>query len=264
MGTGTSHPVLHSRVSAVAVRNPSLAGRGTPLQRSSDRTDYIAPKPAIQTKPLMPARRAAPLLLATPGCGSAVVECAFALANIAYDCEAVDYSPGSPTRGRLLEVNPLGQVPALVLPDKQVLTESLAILHYVNDVAPQAGLIPPPGDISRAPFYRWAVFLVAAVYPTFTYGDDPRKWVADEAGAKLLRESTDRHREALLRQMEASAAGPWFLGKRVSAIDLYLLAMTHWRPGRMWFAAHAPALLDIASRAGNLEVLAPIVKRNFG
>ncbi len=122
----------------------------------------------------MPTPAAHPLLIGSKACGNAIVELAFALAGLPCDCEEVDYSPGSPTRGRLLAVNPLGQVPALVLPDGRVLTESLAMLHYVDDRAPKAGLIPAPGDPAREAFYRWAVFLVAAVYPTFTYGDDPR------------------------------------------------------------------------------------------
>jgi GST-like protein len=212
----------------------------------------------------MPDSPARALLLGCKGCGNAIVECAFALAGLPCDVEEVDYSTGSPTRERLLAVNPLGQVPALVLPGGRVLTESLAMLHYVNDRAPGAGLIPAPGDPAREDFYRWAVILVAAVYPTFTYGDDPGKWVADPAGAKMLRESTDRHREALFGRMEAAAGEPWFLGPRPCAIDLYLLAMTRWRPGRKWFESHAPRLTAIAERAARLEPLAPIVERHFG
>lgn len=212
----------------------------------------------------MPPSRATPLLLGSRGCGSAIVEFAFALAGVACDCEEVDYAAGSPTRDRLLAVNPLGQVPALVLPDGRVLTESLAILHWLDDLAPAAGLVPARGTASRAAFYRWIAFLVAAIYPTFTYGDEPRKWVADEAGARMLRESTDRHREQLWRQVDAAAGSPWFLGDSRSAIDLYLLAMTHWRPGRKWFAANTPALAAIAARAGSIEALSPLVKRHFG
>jgi GST-like protein len=74
-----------------------------------------------------------PLLLGCKGCGSAIVELAFALADLPLTVEEVDYAPGSPTRDRLLAVNPLGQVPTLVLPYGRVLTETLAMLHYVND-----------------------------------------------------------------------------------------------------------------------------------
>jgi GST-like protein len=202
-------------------------------------------------------------LLGCAGCGSAVVEGAFALARVPLEYEEVDYAVGSPTRERLLAVNPLGQLPTLILPDGSVMTESLAVLHHLNDLAPAAGLIPPVGDALRAPFHRWAVFLVAAVYPTFTYGDEPAKWVEDTQGAKQLRESTDRHRERLWRQLEETAGEPWFLGERLSALDLYIAVMTRWRPGRKWFAAHTPKLLAIADRACALEPLAAIFARNF-
>ena len=205
-----------------------------------------------------------PLLLGGQGCGNAIVECAFALAGIDIDYEEVDYSADSPTRPRLLEVNPLGQVPTLVLPDGTVMTESLAMLHYVNDQAPKAGLIPPPGDPMRPVFYRWVVFLVAAVYPTFTYGDDPKKWVADEKGSKLLRESTDAHRQEMWRQLESVAGEPWFLGEQRSALDLYVASMTRWRPGRKWFATTTPKIVAIAEKTTALPKVAPVMERNFG
>lgn len=203
-------------------------------------------------------------LLGCKGCGSAIVEAAFALAGVPLDVEEVDYAPGSPTRERLLSLNPLAQVPVLVLPDGRVLTESLAILHYLDDLEPGARLIPPPGDAARAAFYRWSVLLVAAIYPTFTYGDDPKKWVANEEGAKQLREATDRRREACWLQLESAAREPWFLGERRSALDLYLAAMTRWRPGVLWFAKRTPKLAAIAKRAGQLPAVAPVVARNFG
>jgi len=204
-----------------------------------------------------------PLLLGCKGCGNAIVESAFAVAGIAIDYEEVDYSQDSPTRGRLLAVNPLAQVPAMVLPDKRVMTESLAILHYVDDRAPQAKLIPPKGDPAREAFYRWAVFIVAALYPTFTYGDEPKKWVPDEEGSKMLRESTNRHREALWKALEGVAGSPWFLGERFSALDLYCAVMVHWRPGRKWFDANAPKVMAIAKSAAALDAVAPVIAKNF-
>lgn len=205
-----------------------------------------------------------PVLLGCKGCGNAIVESAFALAGVALDTEEVDYSEGSPTRDRLLSVNPLGQVPALVLPDRRVLTESLAILHYVDDLAPQAQLIPARGDPLRERFYRWAVFLIAAVYPTYTYGDEPAKWVKDAEGAKQLRESTDAHRKRLWQQIEKEVGAPWFLGERRSALDLYVAAMTRWRPGRKWFAEATPKVVAIAEKAAQLPGVKEVLQKHFG
>ena len=202
-------------------------------------------------------------LLGCKGCGSAIVEAAFALAKVPLEYEEVDYGAGSSTRERLLEVNPLGQVPALVLPDGTVLTESLAIVHYLNDLAPNAGLVPQKGDPQRVAFLRWSTFIVAALYPTFTYGDEPAKCVEDVKGAKQLRESTDRHRERQWQRIEEIAGDPWFLGARMTALDLYVAVMTRWRPGRKWFTANTPKLLAIAQRTSATAEVADVIKRNF-
>ena len=202
-------------------------------------------------------------LLGSKGCGNAIVEAAFAVAGVPLDYEEVDYSGGSPTRARLLEVNPLGQVPSLVLPDGRLMTESLAMIHYLNDLAPAAGLIPAAGKPGRTEFLRWSTFLVAALYPTFTYGDEPGKWVEETQGAKQLRESTDRHRQALWRQVEEVAGAPWFLGERQSALDLYIAVMTHWRPGRKWFTANTPKLLAIAEKTAATPKVAAVIAKSF-
>lgn len=203
-------------------------------------------------------------LLGCKGCGSAIVECAFAVADIPLACEEVDYGGGSPTRARLLEVNPLGQVPALVLPSGEIMTESLAIVQHVHDLAPKAGLVPAASDAARTAWLRWSVFVVSALYPTWTYGDEPGKWVEEPKGAKQLREATDRHRLALWQQVEEAAKAPWFLGERMSALDLYIAVMTNWRPGRKWFAANTPKLDAIAKKAAATEKVAEVIKRNFG
>jgi len=202
-------------------------------------------------------------LLGCKGCGSAIVEAAFAVAKLPLEYEEVDYGAGSATRDRLLAANPLGQVPTLVLPDGSVMTESLAMVHYVNDLAPRAGLVPAKGDSARVAFLRWSTFLVASVYPTFTYGDEPAKWVEDTQGARQLRESTDRHREAQWLRLEEAVGDPWFLGAKMSALDLYVAVMTRWRPGRKWFTAHTPRIVSIAERASATPGVADVIARNF-
>ncbi len=204
------------------------------------------------------------VLLGCKGCGNAIVEMAFTVAGVPLDCEEVDYGNGSPTRARLLEVNPLGQVPTLLLPDGRILTESLAMIHYVNDLAPKAGLIPAKADAERVAFLRWSSFFIAALYPTWTYGDEPARWVEDTQGAKQLRESTDTHRKVLWMQLEEVAGQPWFLGERFTAIDLYVAAMTRWRPGAAWFARNTPKLVAIAQKTSATPKVADVMKRNFG
>jgi len=190
-----------------------------------------------------------------------IVEAALTLAEIPFEHEEVDYSTPGPARDRLLAANPLGQVPTVVLPGGEVMTETAAIVLHVNDLVPDAGLLPRTGDPLRAEALRWLVHLVAAVYPTWTYGDDPTKWVGPQGDA--LRTATDEHRKTLWKRLEQTARGPWFLGPRFSAIDVYVAVMVHWRPGRAWFAENCPKLSAIGDALRSDRRLTALFAANF-
>jgi GST-like protein len=204
------------------------------------------------------------VLYGTRGWGSVIVEAQLAWHRLPFDLvEVGNLFESAAARERLAAVNPLGQVPALVLPGGTVMTESAAITLHLADLTGGTGLVPGPGEPRRADFLRWLVFLVANVYPTFTYADVPTRFVADEAAAKGFRAATDAYAQRLWGEVERAAGAPWFLGERFSALDVYVATMTRWRPGRAWFDAHAPRLAAIAARADALDALRPTWARNF-
>lgn len=192
-----------------------------------------------------------------------IVEIAFARANVPVECVDLAWDNIGWNSRTLSPLNPLGQVPTLVLPDGSVMTESAAIVLHLNDIAPTAQLVPPPGHPQRPAFQRWLVFLVSAVYSTFTYGDDPKRWLdGDEGAGKVLRESTDDHREMLWRHLETQVGSPWFLGDTWSALDIYLWQMQFWRPGRDWFVEHCPKLRAIGAAMSDDPHCKAVAKRN--
>lgn len=202
-------------------------------------------------------------LIGSLGCGSIIVEMALALTGLPCRLTDLPYLEEGPARARLLSFNALGQVPTLVLEDGTVMTESAAILLYLDDRPPAAGLAPRPGAPGRAAFLNRLVLLVAAIYPTFTYGDDPARWTLPGEAADTLRRRTDAARAALFLAWEAAAGpGPHAAGAAMTALDLYLVAMTQWRPRRPWFEAHAPALTAFADRAAQHPAIAPVVARH--
>ncbi|MCP3368144.1 glutathione binding-like protein [Bradyrhizobium cajani] len=74
-------------------------------------------------------------------------------------------------------ISPKGAVPVLVLENGDRLTESAAVLQYIADVKPEAGLAPRFGDPDRYRLQEWLSFIGAEIhkaflYPTFWYKDD--------------------------------------------------------------------------------------------
>ena len=107
------------------------------------------------------------------------------------------------------------------------------------------------------------MFIVANIYPTFTYADDPSRFVSVSAARDPFRAATDAYAQRLWRQIEREAGSPWFLGERFSALDIYIDIMTRWRPKRGWFESETPHLFAIARRADQVPELGEVWKRNF-
>ncbi len=204
-------------------------------------------------------------LYARPGWGSAIVELQLAWYGLPYRLEdAGDLLSSPEARARLAPLNPVAQTPTLTLPDGTVMTESAAITLLLADAAtPDSTLVPPPGDPTRPAFLRWLVFIVANIYPTFTYADIPARFVDHPAGQPGFKAQVDAYARRLWHALESQAGTPWFCGPNLTALDLYLGVMTRWRPNRPWFAAHCPRLFAIAEAADALPALRAVWQRNF-
>lgn len=202
-------------------------------------------------------------LYGEPGWGSVIVEAQLDWYGLAFEFERVgDLFKSAEGRQRLAAVNPLAQIPTLVLPDGTVLTESAAITLWLSEMTAQDSLVPARGDAARAQFLRWLVFLVANVYPTYTYGDDPSRFVDGEEAQRSFKSKVGDYAKRLYSLLENTAGASWFLGERFSALDIYVCAMSRWRPGREWFATNAPKLAAIAARTEQVPALAACWQRN--
>lgn len=209
---------------------------------------------------------AKPILYGAPGCGSAVVEAAFTLAGEGYDY--VEAEPWTPSAGveALRAVNPLVQIPTLVLPDGTVMTESVAILLWLMERHPGV-LGPAPGDPARPGFLRWLVYLPAAIYPMYTVGDFADRWVTGEKAATELKQATIDRTLFCWQVMEQSLnprGGAWLLDMPApTVLDLYVSMMTRWRPRREAIRAVAPGIVAVAERVDRVPGLKPLWHRHF-
>lgn len=206
-------------------------------------------------------------LYENPGWGSAIVELQLAFYGIPYDLITVGNVHQDPTaRAALGKVNPLIQVPTMVLENGEVMTESAAISLLLADIAKSDALVPKSRTKDRAAFLRWLIFLVASIYPSFVYSDAPERFVKGNGG-ESYQLNVIEHRKSLWKVMDAEAqrrGGPFFLGARLTAIDFFLACMVHWRPREEWFKAETPNLWRSAEAVWVLPQVAEVYKRNFG
>jgi GST-like protein len=198
------------------------------------------------------------------GWGSVLTEAQLVWYDIPFDFHPVgDLFKDSSARRELEKINPLGQIPTLVLPDGRVMTESAAITLWLAEGSESTDLVPGPEAPERARFLRWLLFITSNIYPTYTYADDPARFVSGKAAREGFAEAVNLYAKKLYLILDGEASGPWFLGDRFSALDIYVCTMTHWRPKRPWFDAEAPTLAAIADGAQALPKLAQVWARNF-
>jgi len=121
-----------------------------------------------------------------------------------------------------LAINPKGFVPALELDDGQILTENGAVLPYLADLAPDAGLAPPNGTMARTRLHEALHYLGTDIHRGYSplFRRDTPAPTREERQASLR-----RHYAVLDAQLSRSA---FLLGDRFGVADAYLFALTRW------------------------------------
>lgn len=142
-----------------------------------------------------------------------------------YEEQNVEF--GSP---ELLAVNPAGAVPALIEDDGWILTQCGAVLHYLADKHPEAGLGAEPGPRGAAELNRWSSFFTGDLHPAFFPLFLPARYTTDPDPA-ALEKVQDACRDLVRKRLglldDHLAGREWILGKR-SIIDAYAFPMIRW------------------------------------
>jgi GST-like protein len=149
----------------------------------------------------------------------------------------------------LARVNPMRQVPALILPSGELMTESAAILMWLADDHPEARLAPTMASNQRPAFLRWMSFCSAAIYSLFWVRDDPSRLVRDPAGQAEAKAATAERIAACWGMMDSQVdPGRYILGDELGVLDLYVAVMSRWGPRRKRFYEMAPKMSRVVRR----------------
>jgi glutathione S-transferase len=133
--------------------------------------------------------------------------------NADYTLHALDMKRNEQRQPAYLAINPMGKVPAIRHGDA-IVTEQGAIVTYLADLYPEAGLAPAIGDPLRGPYLRWLFFYGSSFEPALIDKSQQRE---PAPASTSPYGDYDTMLATLVRQL---SGGDYLLGSRFTAADV--------------------------------------------
>jgi len=140
----------------------------------------------------------------------------------AYTVKLVNLEQGEHKRPDFLAVNPMGKLPA-IQHGSTVITEAGAICAYLADAFPSANLAPAATSPERGTYYRWMFFGSGCVEPAITDRLFNRPQVERPSALGY-----GSYEDTIATLEKALTPGPFILGERFSAADVYVGSQIMW------------------------------------
>lgn len=197
------------------------------------------------------------VVIGQKGTGSVAIEAALTLLGLPHHVQE--------TRGADFgRHNPMAQTPVLFTPAGEKITESAAILLWLADAHPAAGLAPATGDPGRAQFLRWMAFVASAIYALYWISDDPSRVVDDPAARAEVKARLHGRIAHCWGVMEANLTPRrYLLGDELSVLDLYVTVVSRWTPRGPLHKTIAPKIAEVVRRVEADPRLADLFAARF-
>jgi len=143
-------------------------------------------------------------------------------ANAPYEVRVVDFEKKEHKSDEYLAINPMGKIPTIVHRGT-VVTESAAICAYLADAFPSAGLAPALDDPKRGTYLRWLFFGAGCVEPAVI-----DRLFSRPPPSRPMAMGYGNYDDTLNTLEKAVTPGPFVLGERFSAADVYLGSAIGW------------------------------------
>ena len=176
-----------------------------------------------------------------------------------YRIELHDFEKREHKTPGYLAINPMGKIPALEHArgtSRTVVTEAAAICAYLADAFPEARLAPALDDPARGVYFRWLFFGAGCVEPAVL--DHTYKRLAVERPSAL---GYGSYEDTLSALESAVTPGPFILGERFSAADVYIGSQIGWGLMTKGLSAR-PAFVAYASRLGERPAFKRMTAQN--
>lgn len=196
--------------------------------------------------------------------GSIAVEAALTLLDVPYTLVEGATWASERARERVAPMNAMRQIPTLVLPDGEIMTESAAILIYLADLYGDAGLAPTPEAPLRRQFLRWMVFVSSAIYSLHWIKPDVARIGAPQrARTSVVDAVHDRIAFCWSHMDRQLQPGRYLLGDDLSVLDLYVTVVSRFGPWRELFCEVAPGMAPVVQRVDEDPRLAAFWRERF-
>lgn len=168
-------------------------------------------------------------LFYAPGACSLAAHIVLEELEIPYEAQRLAMAKGEHKAPAYLAINPRGKVPAIRLEGGAVLTENIAILPWLADLAPEKELMPKD-PLARARAIEALSYLSAEVHPAFTRVYKPQNFSGDASHVDSIRAAGLEHFRQNFGQFEAflSETGPFAFGEKMTVVDVLATVMASW------------------------------------
>ena len=145
-----------------------------------------------------------------------------------YETHKISFTDEAQKAPEYLEINPKGRVPALVTADG-ILTETPAILVYVAQSFPAAGLAPLDDPFRLARVQEFNSFICATLHVAHAHRMRGYRWADDPAAIAEMQRKAPEAVAGCYELIESSMLiGPWVMGGEYTLCDGYLFTVSRW------------------------------------
>ncbi|WP_166362595.1 glutathione transferase GstA [Pseudomonas akapageensis] len=143
--------------------------------------------------------------------------------GLPHETEKVDLKSHTTAGGAdFYGINPKGYIPVLQMDNGERLTEGPAIVQFLADQKPAAGLLPAAGTLERARVQEWLNFIGTELHKNFSPLFNPT--TPDETKASAIAAIGRR-----LEFIDKSLGGKDYLtGNQFTVADAYLFTIVNW------------------------------------
>ena len=155
----------------------------------------------------------------------------------------VDISKAENRDPAYLALNPNARVPTLMHGDR-VIYESAAIVLYLCEAHPGAGLMPLPGEAGRGAFLQWLFWLTNTLQEDLQHWWHADNYLDTEPARHELKAVSERRLGRMFSDLDSrlGQGGPYMLGNCFSAVDIFLVMLCRWTRGMAVSATSYPNL----------------------